>query len=81
MLATLALKAEGLAMLRDAAGIKTDSDLADRIGLDRAQVSRVLTGKSGPGPKFIAGLLDTFGIKWFTHLFAVVSDEDQERAA
>jgi transcriptional regulator with XRE-family HTH domain len=77
VLATLALKPDGLSKIRKLARIDTDKQLAEMIGLDAATVSRVLTGKAAPGPKFIAGLLDAFGTEWFADLFAVVpGDED-----
>lgn len=75
MLATLALRPEGLAKIRKLAKIEHDKELADRIGVDAATVSRVLTGKSAPGPRFIAGLIDAFGTEWFTDLFVVVPDD------
>jgi transcriptional regulator with XRE-family HTH domain len=77
MLATLALKQDGLAKVRKLAKINTDADLAHRIGIDPGNLSRVLAGKAAPGPKFIAGLMDAFGTEWFTDLFEVVpGDED-----
>lgn len=77
MLATLALKPEGLSKIRKLARIETDKQLAEMIGLDAATVSRVLTGKAAPGPKFIAGLIGAFGAEWFTDLFVVVPDDEQ----
>jgi transcriptional regulator with XRE-family HTH domain len=79
-LATLRLKPEGLAKIRKLAGVSTDAQLAEKIGVDKATVSRVITGKAAPGPKFIAGLLNTFGIEWFSDLF-LVDPQDGETAA
>lgn len=76
MLATLALKPEGLSKIRKLARIETDKQLAEMIGMDAATVSRVLTGKAAPGPKFIAGLIGAFGTEWFSDLFAVVPDDE-----
>jgi transcriptional regulator with XRE-family HTH domain len=80
VLATLQLRPEGLAKIRKLAKIDTDKQLAEKIGLDPATVSRVLTGKSAPGPRFIAGLIDAFGIEWFADLFAVVPDDEDTAA-
>ena len=58
-------------------GMETDAAFAQRIGLHPAQVSRILQGKNqNPGPKFIAGVLDLFGVEFFSDLFAVVPDDD-----
>jgi transcriptional regulator with XRE-family HTH domain len=77
VLATLELRPEGLAKIRKLARIETDKQLAELIGLHPAVVSRVLKKKAAPGPKFIAGVINAFGIEWFSDLFAVVpTDED-----
>lgn len=74
MLATIAVKLDGLAKVRRLAGLITDVSLSDRIGMDPGNVSRILTGKSAPGPKFIAGCMDAFGTEWFADLFEIVPD-------
>jgi transcriptional regulator with XRE-family HTH domain len=76
VLATLALRQDGLAKIRKLAKIETDKDLAERIDVDAATVSRVLSGKQAPGPKFIAGLVEAFGKEWFSDLFDVVPDDE-----
>lgn len=76
MLATLALKTEALDKMRRLAGINTDVELARRIGVDPGNLSRVLSGKAAPGPKTIAGLMQTFGTEWFPDLFEVVPDDE-----
>lgn len=80
MLATLALKPDGLNKIRKLARIETDKQLAEMIGMDAATVSRVLTGKAAPGPKFIAGLIGAFGTEWFSDLFAVIPDDEDTAA-
>lgn len=75
MLATLALRPEGLKKIRRLAQIHTDKELALRIGIDPGQLSRVLTGKSAPGPRFIAGCIDAFGSDCFEDLFLVVAED------
>lgn len=56
MTATLRLKTEMLTKIRGWKGIKTDADLAERMGIDAGNLSRVLRGAQQPGPKFIAAL-------------------------
>lgn len=56
MTATLRLKTEMLTKIRSWKGIKTDADLAERMGIDAGNLSRVLRGAQQPGPKFIAAL-------------------------
>ena len=73
--ATLALDRDGLAKIRKLAKVNTDRELADLIGIDPGNLSRVLTGKSAPGPKFIAGIIEAFGREWFADLFIVVPDD------
>ena len=76
VLSTLELRPEGLAKIRKLARINTDRQLAELIGMDAATVSRVLTGKAAPGPKFIAGLIGAFGPGFFTDLFAGIPGDD-----
>lgn len=78
--AKLVLRRDRLAQFRKLKGITTDADLAERIGVNAGQVSRVLKGKSAPGPRFIAGILDVFGIEFFADLFAVEPDDNGEAA-
>ena len=73
-MASLAISQQGLVRLRAKTGIDSDQDLAKRIGVDPATLSRVLSGKSGPGTKFLAGVLSEFGHRWFTELFQVIDD-------
>lgn len=56
MTATLRLKTEQLAKIRNWIGLKTDAALAAEMGIDAGNLSRVLKGKQQPGPKFIAAL-------------------------
>lgn len=80
MLATLQLNKQGLAKIRRLAGIEHDHQLATRIKVDATTVSRVLTGKSAPGPRFIAGCVEAFGADCFTDLFNVVPDDETPAA-
>lgn len=56
MTATLRLNTEMLGKIRNWKGIKTDTDLAARMGIDAGNLSRVLRGIQQPGPRFIAAL-------------------------
>ena len=76
MLATLQLNKQGLAKIRRLAGIEHDHQLASRINVDATTASRVLTGKSAPGARFIAGCVEAFGADCFTDLFTVVPDDE-----
>lgn len=73
-MARLVLNLTALDHYREQAGIATDQDLATRIGVAPSQVSRVLSGASAPGERFIAGLLDVFGKASFADLFDIEPD-------
>ncbi len=45
-------------------GVSTDGEVADRIGIDPSQWSRVLRGVNLPGPKLLDLLLGIDGIKF-----------------
>lgn len=45
---------------RKAEGITSDAELARRMGVDPATVSRVLARRNGPSGRFIAGLQTAF---------------------
>ena len=75
MVATLQLKTETLANYRRLAGLKTDAALAQRMGIDAGNLSRVLKGTQQPGPKFIAAMCDAFGAR-LEELFEVIGTED-----
>lgn len=76
MLATLKLNPVGVIKIRRLTGTTKDKDFAEVIHVDPGTVSRVLTGKSAPGPKFIAGCIEAFGGDCFTDLFVVVPDDE-----
>ena len=73
-IANLELDRDGLERLRRFAHITTDGQLAERIGVDPATVSRILSGKCAPGTIFIAGLLSEFGTDRFDDVFVVTDD-------
>lgn len=56
------------------AGFKSNDQVARAAGMHPTQFSRVLSGRSEPGNKFIAGILEVFGVAAFPRLFEVVTD-------
>lgn len=85
-MATIALRHDQLAKFRRLAGlggntaITTDAGFAKLIQVHPAQVSRVLTNRSAPGARFIAGVLNLFGTECFADLFSVEPDDNGEAA-
>lgn len=76
MLSTLQINPVGLAKIRRLTKTDLDWKFAEAIQVNPATVSRVLTGKAAPGPKFIAGCVEAFGGDCFADLFTVVPDDD-----
>lgn len=83
MMASIELRTENLEKYRKMLRIETDEALAFRMKVNPATVSRVLRGKTSPGPRFIAGLLVTFGEYNvdFNDLFRVVNEYDADEAS
>lgn len=75
MTATLRLKTEMVSKIRGWKGLKTDAALAEVMGIDAGNLSRVLRGKQQPGPKFIAALCTALDAE-LDDLFEVVADDD-----
>ena len=67
---TLRLREDIVAALRETNGLETDIDLAAAMGMSQSSISRVLAGKSQPGPRFIAALCTALQAP-INHLFAV----------
>lgn len=79
MTATLRLRTDQLKKIRGWVGLTTDAALAQRMGIDAGNLSRVLRGVQQPGPKFIAALC--YALKAdLADLFEVVAP-DSEAAA
>lgn len=79
---TLTIRVEAVDRFKKRAKAVTDTDFARVIGVDPAQVSRVLAGKAVPGPRFIAGAARAFGWHALKDLFAVVPvDSRQSKGA
>jgi transcriptional regulator with XRE-family HTH domain len=65
------LRLEKLDERARALGLETDAQIADRLGLDRAGISRLRSGDSNPGERFIAAALGELGVS-FEYLFEIV---------
>lgn len=50
--------------------LENDAQIADRLGLDRAGISRLRSGESNPGERFIAAAIAELGCK-FEYLFEI----------
>ncbi len=73
----LTIPPDGRGKLRERCGVAHDRDIAQRLSVDPAQVSRVLSGKHPPGNRFVAGVIDRCGLEFaFEHVFQVVPDQD-----
>ena len=64
------LRLERLDERAQALGLASDSQIADRLGLDRAGISRIRSGESNPGERFIAAALAELGVP-FEYLFEI----------
>lgn len=53
-----------------ALGLESDSQIAERLGLDRAGISRLRSGDSNPGERFIAAAITELGVS-FEYLFEI----------
>lgn len=73
--ATLILKLDQLQKYRTVAKLDTQAALADAMGFDAGNLSRVLAGKQIPGPKFIAALVSAFPGLTLDDLFEVVDND------
>lgn len=74
--ATIRLRMDTIAALREIKGLESDRDLAEAMRVTQSTVSRVMRGKSQPGPVFIAGLCTALETP-MNHLFAI----DEGKAA
>lgn len=79
-MATLTIDSKRFQQLRDEQGLDTVQSLATALGVDKGTASRVLNGKSAPGPHFISSVLLTFPVK-FEEIFNVVGETPATEAA
>ena len=70
-MSTLAVDSNEIDKLRKSQGYETDQDLAAALGINKGTLSRVLKGKSAPGPRFISSVLRLFPVK-FEDVFQVI---------
>lgn len=82
MTPTLELRRGVNERLRQMFGCTTDGAVAEVLGIDASQFSRVYNGKSSPGPNFIARLLIAAdGQATFDELFEVVDTGSRKAVA
>lgn len=79
--ATLRLRIEHLQKMRKLAKLDTLQALADAMGTDPGNVSRVLHGKQAAGPRFMAALVACFPGYSLDDLFEVVDPSDPKLLA
>lgn len=70
---SIAIRRDRLASLRRRRGLEADIDLANAMGMHRGNISRVLSGKQQPGPRFQAALILALDAR-MGDLFVVVGD-------
>lgn len=70
---TVELIKEEFLMLAKLAGFGSDYELAKRMGVNRATVSRVLDGELQPGSGFIAGAMAALNLVDFGKIFRIVA--------
>ena len=75
---TIRLREDVVAALRETRGLESDADLAAAMRMNQSSISRVMAGKSQPGPRFIAALCMALETP-MTPIFAI--DEGAGRAA
>lgn len=78
-MSTIAVDPKALQRLREQQGYDTDAALAEALGLHKGTISRVLNGKTDPGPAFISSVLLTFPVK-FEDVFFLIADTTDRKA-
>lgn len=53
-----------------ALGLASDAEIAELVGIDKAGISRLRSGESNPGGRFIAAAVSTLGVP-FEYLFEI----------
>lgn len=67
------LRAEEFHRRAQKAGLTSDTDIAERLGMNRTTVWRVLDGSIAPGERFIAAVLAAFPRIRFAEVFEVIT--------
>jgi transcriptional regulator with XRE-family HTH domain len=75
---SLRLRRDAVTTRRDAAGIGTNAQLAERAGVAESTLQRAIAGTVRPSAEFIAGLLAALPGTSFDDLFEVVPAEQQQ---
>jgi len=71
------IRPDGREQIRSHCGVIRQEDLAQHLGIHRAQVGKVFSGKHLPGNRFIAGVIDRCGLKFaFDHVFAIIPESE-----
>lgn len=81
MASKITLRCDNLAKFRRIANLESNAAFAQRIGVNKSQVNRILAGTSRIGTRFIAGCLELFGAECFSDLFAIEPDDDNGAVA
>jgi len=79
-MATLSIDAKQFEKLREETGLDTLATLADALGIDKGTASRVISGKSAPGPTFISAVLTRFPVK-FEDVFTITDNKERSLQA
>lgn len=79
MKATLRLREANLAKIRKWTGLTTNAALADAMGIDPGNLSRILQGKQQPGVNAIGSLCTALKCE-MDDLFEVVADDVADAA-
>lgn len=67
------IRSDGAHTIRTKCTVGSDRELAEQIGINPGHVSRILSGKTPPGNRFIAGIIDRCGLKFaFDKVFEIV---------
>lgn len=75
-LPNIIIRPGGRRAIHEHCGVDRDLDLAEHIGMHRAQISRVLSGQHAPGNRFIAGIVARCGLEFaFSQVFEVIEDD------
>jgi predicted DNA-binding transcriptional regulator AlpA len=77
---TLRIRKDAWTEAFEEAGAFGDQSVAELLGMDRSSVYRVVTGKTVPGPRFIAAVLSRLAVD-FEDVFEVVGGTVNNRTS
>ena len=75
------IRADQLDFARRIAGLTSDNQLAQKMGVHRSTVGRTLSGAAQPSREFIAGLRAAFPGATFDDLFVLVEESSARAVA